>query len=372
MLQTGQAGDQSNGGRRLQRILLKEGAEASALERCDDDELLRNAGFDEAFWGALDEGPIEENLILVGHKAGTGEHEGWACQKLTVTPDFYRGRTDDAEGMARHGGYIYVLGSHFGGRKGPLDPRRAFIARFDEGSARGALDGSSVNLEVRRTPFLLHRIVNDALKAASIELMAPGSDSQRAYIRATCKLGAKRGKQWAPQIIDGDSPVNFEGFDLLEDGRALLGLRFPCTAEGKPIILCVRGLPQLFEAASTPPTVESVYVVEQSGSKEQPAGVRALHRKGSRLHVVTGPVTHEKRSEPLARDFPGTCERACEHWEFELPAEASVQKLHGNRLEAFEPGVLVEGLTQTAGGNFIYAVDCADGIELQFASQSSA
>jgi hypothetical protein len=371
MLQSGKAGEHTNGSKRLERILLKEGAEASALERCVDNELLQNAGFDEAFWGALDEGPIEENLILVGHRAGAGEHEGWACQKLRVTPDFYRGRTDDAEGMARHGGYIYVLGSHFGGRKGPLDPRRAFIARFQESSARGALDGSSVNLEVRRTPFLLHRIVNDALDAANVELMPPGSDSQRAYIRATCKLGAKRGKQWAPQIADGDLPINFEGFDLLDDGRALLGLRFPCTAEGQPIILCVRGLPQLFDAASTPPTVESIYVIEQTGSKEQPAGVRALHRKGNRLHVVTGPVTHEKRNEPLARDFPGTCERACEHWEFDLPEPSSLQKIQGKRREVFDTGVLVEGLTETAGGRFIYAIDCPEGIELQVAAASA-
>lgn len=372
MLQTGKAGDQTNGGQRLQRILLKEGAEASALERCNDDELLRSAGFDEAFWGALDEGPVEENLILVGHRAGAGEHEGWACQKLNVTPDFYRGRTDDAEGMARHGGFIYVLGSHFGGRKGPLDPRRAFIARFDESAARGALDGSSVNLEVRRTPFLLHRVVNDALKAASVELMPPGSDSQRAYIHATSKLGAKRGKQWAPHITDGDLPINFEGFDLLDDGRALLGLRFPCTAEGKPIILCVRGLPQLFEAASKPPSVDAIYVLDQTGSKEQPAGVRALHRKGKILHVVTGPVTHEKRDEPLARDFPGTCEQPCEHWEFDLPGQRQVQNIQGRCLEKFEPGILVEGLTETSSGRFIYAVDSADGIELQVSAQRSS
>ncbi|HEY6558493.1 MAG TPA: hypothetical protein VI072_14525 [Polyangiaceae bacterium] len=370
MLQMGKAKDRTNGGQRLQRILL-EGAEASALERCGDAELLRTSGFDEAFWGALDEGPIEENLILVGHRAGAGEHEGWACQRLSVTPDFYRGRTDDAEGMARHGGHIYVLGSHFGGRKGPLDPRRAFIARFEESAARGALDGRSLNLAVRRTPFLIHRIVNDALQAASVELMPPGSDSRRAYIRATSKLGAKRNKQWAPQIADGDLPINVEGFDLLDDGRALLGLRFPCTAAGQPIILCVTGLPQLFEAASTPPSVESIYILEQAGSKEQPAGVRALHRKGRTLHVVSGPVTHEKRDEPLARDFPGTVERACEHWELDLPAPALVQHLRGKRLEEFDPGVLVEGLTQTAGGRFIYAVDSAKGIELQVASQPS-
>jgi hypothetical protein len=356
----------------LQRILLEQGAEASALERCSDEELLRNTGFDEAFWGALDEGPVEKNLILVGHRAGADQGEGWACRKLTVTPDFYGGRTDDSEGMARYKGHIYVLGSHFGGRKGPLDPRRAFIARFEEASARDVLSGGALSLEVRRAPFLLHRLVNDALKASGVDLMAPGADSHRAYIDATRKVGARRGKQWAPEVSQEDVPINVEGFDILDDGRALLGLRFPCTARGQPIILCARGLCELFETPSSRPSLEAIYVLDEIGTKEQPAGVRALHRLGNTLHVVSGPVTHGNRNEPLARDFPGTTERACEHWAFELPTGSSVQDLKGKRLHEFASDVLVEGLTQTANGRFIYAIDSAQGIELQLDAHEHA
>ena len=42
--------------------------------------------------------------------------------------------------MDRHDGWIYVFGSQFGKKDGPLQPKRSFVARFREADVRHVLE----------------------------------------------------------------------------------------------------------------------------------------------------------------------------------------------------------------------------------------
>jgi hypothetical protein len=75
-----------------------------------------------------------------------------------------RVKTEDAEAVARHDGWVYVFGSQFGKKDGPLQPKRSFVARFREAEVRHVLEPPAAPLAVARPPFLLHRLVNDALR----------------------------------------------------------------------------------------------------------------------------------------------------------------------------------------------------------------
>ena len=86
------------------------------------------------------------------------------------TPGAENGRTEDGEALAHHDGWVYVFGSHFGSKAGPLRPRRAFVARFrEDDAATGPLP-----VQVVRNRFRLHRAVNDALAAAPLHPAAAG------------------------------------------------------------------------------------------------------------------------------------------------------------------------------------------------------
>lgn len=350
----------------LKKILVEGRAEASTLLVWDDPEALDALGWDEAFFSALDEGPIEENLVLVGHRAGAAVDAGWECRPVRAQPDLFAGQTDDSESLARYDGHVYVLGSHFGGKRGPLDPRRAFIARFPVSAARGLAKGEPLPLEIRRIAFKLHRVLNDELRAHGVALLPTGERSREVYIERTRSMGRKQGKHWAPDIHEQDFPINIEGLEFADDGSAWLGLRYPATNEGHPLIARVSGLPQLFGSLHHPLKLESLLVLRSIGSADVPAGVRALERNGAELHVLVGPAGDADRYGTIGADHPNTRRGACEHWCYGVPSRASGE-LRGERVRAFAPGGLAEGVTRTRSGAFVYAIDSRHHVELRLA-----
>src|SRR5215217_4689955 len=111
--------------------------EASGLLTMGDDTLLEEHGWDLGFWAVLDKGKIEDCVAAVGHRRGSPENEDWEIERLHASVDRNVGKTEDAEAITRDEdtGYIYILGSHFGGKAGPLQPKRGFVARFREAEA---------------------------------------------------------------------------------------------------------------------------------------------------------------------------------------------------------------------------------------------
>jgi hypothetical protein len=84
----------------------------------------------------LDEGAVEASVAAIGHAAGADIREGWCIERLHAQASGGRVKTEDAEAIARHDGWVYVFGSQFGKKDGPLQPKRSFVARFREAEVR--------------------------------------------------------------------------------------------------------------------------------------------------------------------------------------------------------------------------------------------
>jgi hypothetical protein len=115
--------------------------EASGLLTMGDETLLEKHGWDLGFWVVLDEGEIEDCVAAIGHRRGSPENEGWEIERLRASVDGNSGRTEDAEAITldRDTGYVYILGSHFGGKAGPCNPNAASspaLARPMSGKSR--------------------------------------------------------------------------------------------------------------------------------------------------------------------------------------------------------------------------------------------
>ncbi|MER5700872.1 hypothetical protein ABT023_02760 [Micromonospora sp. NPDC002296] len=220
------------------------GNEASDLLPVRSPALLAAHRARRGFWTVLDEGPVERCLaLLLEHEDG-----GWSAQHVDADAGPENGRTEDGEALAHHDGWVYVFGSHFGSKGGPLRPRRAFVARFREDDAAGG----RLPVRVVRNRFRLHRAVNDALAGAELAILRPGDRVRDRFIVETVARGTARAKGWVTRLAEGDLPLNVEAAAFTPDGIALLGLRFPVTVDGDPILVEVAGVPEMFEAGAWP------------------------------------------------------------------------------------------------------------------------
>ena len=167
-------------------------------------------------------------------------------------------KTQDVEALARFDGRVYLIGSQFGRPGGPLESRRSFLARFRE--PRGAPD-KAVRMEVVRDRFRLHRAINDALAASGLPLAQVKEKASRDFIRRTRTLGRRRHKAWADRILPGDLPLNIEGAAFDDRGGLVLGLRFPVTASGQPIIVELQEVKGAFRSPGWWPVVRAIRVL---------------------------------------------------------------------------------------------------------------
>ncbi len=84
--------------------------EASGLLTVDNDALLEAHGWELALWAVLDEGEIAGCVAILGHKRGVEISEGWEIERLHARLA-YEVKTEDAEPVARHDGWVYVCTS---------------------------------------------------------------------------------------------------------------------------------------------------------------------------------------------------------------------------------------------------------------------
>ncbi|HSK95777.1 MAG TPA: hypothetical protein VK891_04090, partial [Euzebyales bacterium] len=259
--------------------------EASGLETFFNQRVLADHEWDVAFWAVLDDVDVREAIGVIGHRFGEPLDRGWSAERLHATTPEELGKTEDAEAVCHHRGWVYVFGSHFGKKAGPLQRKRQFVARFDEDGVVDAFGGDPVELEVRHTGLHdgLHRVINDALAERGVDLLAPGPKVRAAF----CETDDDRPDDMRPR--DGDQPINIEGAEFLADGTAFLGLRWPVTADGRPLVIAMAGIPEWFEDGDLP-RVSAVHVVDAVGDGGTLAGVRDLSIATGRLHVVTGNI----------------------------------------------------------------------------------
>jgi len=343
--------------------------EASGLLTVDDEPLLESHGWELAFWAVLDEGEIEDCVALIGHRHGAGISEGWEIERLHAEPAGDAGKTEDAEAITSHDGWIYMFGSHFGGKDGPLQPKRGFVARFREADIGHATEDAAMRIEISRQSFLLHRLINDAMKEKGPDLIPLGEVSREALIEATMERGSRESKEWAGLVREDDYPINIEGAAFRESGGLLLGLRFPVSADGRPVLLELEGIERLFEPGDELPEVLGFWVVDAVGREGDIAGVRDLAllsaAEGEELHLVTGNVDSRDKGSVLIRDYPGGRHTVATHFRAVLPPGAHSGSLDAEFVREFPDLPRVEGIAIADGGRFFYVTDEDEGVHLR-------
>lgn len=333
------------------------GNEASDLLPVRAPAVLAAYGARQAFWTVLDEAPVERSIGLLVQ----GNGGGWGAYPLAADAGLEQGRTEDAEALARFGEWIYVFGSHFGSKAGPLRPRRAFVARFRETDAATGL----ARLQVVRNQFRLHRAVNDVLAGADITVLPPGDRVRHRFIAETVARGSARAKTWVSRLAPDDHPLNVEGAAFTPGGSLLLGLRFPVTDRGEPILVEVTGMADMFESAAWPRVVRA-YALTGVTPPGALTGFRALSADADGSYsAVIGSIDALGKGSVLLDDHPAGGDVTSRHVRFRLPADADVLppsigpgrwEVPGELVADLAPLRNVEGLAEVAGGH-LYVTD---------------
>lgn len=333
--------------------------EASDLCPVFDPGTLRARGWDEALLTVLDEAPVEEALALIVHEAGAAHGEGWTAIRVAADAGDATGKTDDSEACARRDGFVYVMGSQFGKKAGPLAAKRSWIARAPEQALLDALDGGApVRLEVARTRFAIHRAVNDALAAANVAVLPIGERSRAAYIDATIATGEEKAKRWAGRVQPADHPINVEGIEFRAGGALLVGLRYPVTAHGQPILVEIDDVDALFGDPETPPACTAVWLLDGCGRANEPVGIRALHTHGDdRFDAIVGDLDAQNKGATVLEDHPHGGRATSRHVRFTLPAGPSGGTVATETVHDFGAVRRVEGIVVDAGGTAHYVLD---------------
>jgi hypothetical protein len=299
----------------------------------------------------LDEASVEDALALLGHDAGAAPGEGWHAERIHLEPANGAGKTEDAESCARRDGHIYALGSQFGSKAGPLNASRSWIARVPESALGG--DGAAP-LEIARLRFSLHRAVNDAL--SSIELIERGRLTTERYIDATIARGTAKGKRWTDRLAPTDHPINVEGMEFRANGRLLLGLRYPVSAAGHPLLVEVDDVEALFAGAV--PACSRVWELENAGDRESPMGIRALHAEGQDVFdAVVGDLDAAGKGATILEDHPEGGRAASRHVRFSLAPEAAGGSVRVDTRHEFRTIKRVEGIALAPDGHAHYVID---------------
>ncbi|QIN77304.1 hypothetical protein GBA65_00895 [Rubrobacter marinus] len=341
--------------------------EASGLLAIENDDLLREHGWDRAFWVCLDEGPVTDCIALVGHRADSVDDDlalGWEIARLRAAAVGETKATEDAEGLARKDGYVYVIGSHFGSKRGPLHPKRGFVARFGEAGVLRAANDPPAEIEVARPSFVLHRVINDAFGEHGVRLIPLGPNCRRAFVDETIEVGEKKRKRWSGRVREDDYPLNIEGLAFRPNGSLLIGLRFPMSADGRPMMVEVEGIERLFEGGAEP-EVKGFWTLDAVGRGGEIAGVRDLTFVGDELHAITGDVDSAKAGSLLLEDYPGGSGTISTHWRVTLPEGKSSGELKPTPVREFPGLPRVEGIAGTEDGRFFYVVDEDEGVLLR-------
>lgn len=324
------------------------GNEASDLLPVRSPALLAAHGARRAFWTVLDEGPVERCLALLVERYDGG----WVTHHLRMDAGDESGRTEDGEALARYGEWIYVFGSHFGSKRGPLRPRRAFVARFREAD----VVGPAPRLHVVRNQFRLHRAVNDAIVAAGMAVLPPGEQVRHRFIVATLDRGTARAKTWVSRLTPTDLPLNVEAAAFTPTGTLLLGLRFPVTDRGEPIFVEVADLAGMFDRRSWP-RVLGAYAVTGVTRQGELTGFRALSaRDDGSYDAVVGSIDALGKGSVLLDDHPTGGEVTSRHVRFRGPSgtggavvAAGGGTVAGAVVSDLAPLRNVEGLTELDG-----------------------
>jgi len=200
----------------------------------------------------------------------------------------------------------------------------------------------------------LHRAINDAL--ADVELVPVGPLGQQAYVDATIERGLAKAKSWSGTIHPADHPVNIEAAEFLANGNLVLGLRYPVTADGHPLLVELTNVGELFDDPDAVPVCGDVWILGDVGGVDAPAGLRGLDTHGDDLFdAVIGDLDASGKSATVLADHPEGALAASEHVRFELPPGGGV--VGSKVIHHFGDIRRVEGVAVDHEGHAHYVID---------------
>ncbi len=335
--------------------------EASGLLTIENKPLLESHDWEYGFWVVMDEAEAEHCVGAIGHKRDTEINDGWEIDRLHAEPHFVytEGETEDAESVARHDGWVYIFGSQHGGKRGPVDPDEAWVARFREEDVSHAFEDPAVKMEIARTDFILHRVINDALKKFGPELLPQDPTTYEAFVTQS-----REEEGLAEYVHESDVTINIEGTAFREDGSVLVGLRYPLEAEGRPILADVEGIERLFDGSGEPEVTGFIWY-DAIGREGMVAGVRDLEIVDDELHLVTGNIDSKQKGSVVLEDHPGGRDTVATHFCCKLPEAGSSGLLETEFVREFPSLPRVKGIATTHDGHFFYVTDEDEGVHLR-------
>jgi hypothetical protein len=307
--------------------------EGSSLLNVENAALLQANGWRRAFWVAFDEGKDGSPLGLLGQRMDKGP---WELREVPLLPRDDQSRIDDTEALARKGGFIYLVGSHFGKKKGKLEAVRQFVARFRESEVKGA--SPEAHLDIRRDDFQLHRLLNDALAQRKIDLIARGVNEEKDYIKKT----QESDESGRDKVLKDDRALNIEGATFLDSGELALGLRYPVTKKGEPLVLVLDDVEALFREKL--PKVVAIWILHDVGTPTQLRGIRELSSGNGKIQAIVGSVERTSPESPLLKDHAGADQVTSEHLAFSMPG-MGVKAVDARLVRDLAPAGTVEGLS---------------------------
>lgn len=335
-----------------------------------DQRLLTALNWSPGFWVCLDDGPVERCVAMIGHPADSADPDEWEIRRLIGQLSHGSGTTKDCESVAVWDGWVYVFGSQFGSKDGPLGIARQFVARFRESDVKPSGDSVEVAMQLWQTEFGLHRLLNDALRRSGIDLLPLGPKTRKTYIWGARKQAIKQDATWLHQIRHDDVMVNVEGAAFLGDGTLVLGLRQPVTGDGQPVLVELSGIHDVFEDGEGALGVGAIWTVRNLGSRGAHVGIRDLVAYDFTLDVLVGNVEAVGEGSVFLDEHPEAGRAVSTHWRTDVGSGRQGGDLHATFVRGFGDLKRVEGMAATPGGGWFYVSDENDKVQTRFAKDA--
>jgi hypothetical protein len=340
--------------------------EASGMALVTDEELMDRLGWSLGFWVCLDEGPVERCVALIGHPADSRNPNEWEIRRLHGQVQYAAGSTEDCESVAVWDGWVYVFGSQFGSKEGPLERERQFVARFRESDVEPSGETIDVAMQLWEAEFALHRLINDALRTAAIDLLPLGNKTRKAFVHKARKKAIKKASPWLHQIRHDDVMVNVEGAAFLGDGTLVLGLRQPVTGDGHPLIVALDGIGEVFTEGPDALRVRTIWTVENLGRRDEHVGIRDLSAYDYTLDLLVGNAEAVGSDSVFLSEHPEGGRAVSTHCHVNLSDHADGGGVTAEFVRGFGNLKRVEGIAAAPSGEWFYVSDEDDHVQTRF------
>ena len=322
--------------------------------------------FDQTFVTVLDEGVIEESIAVLGHRGDDVDRRAGRRSGSSLTPTGNAGKTEDAEACDFFGEHLYVLGSHFGKKDGPLEAKRAWIARVAAADLAGGADGASPPIEIARNRFGLHRALNDRLlvRARAARARAAGAREPRA--------GDDRARRVEGQELGGPDPRRRPA----DQHRGLLLPRGRHAAARPALARDRRGRADPRRAAQPRGLLRRARtrrrarrrldaLVRRRARRTRWACARCTGPPDGRLHAIVGSLDALGKDSALVFDHAERRQGALRALVVHA-ARGRRRRVECVKTHEFPDERSVEGLAKMPSGPFLYVVDRDDNVHLRF------